>query len=163
MAYVSVRRFKHGIYPLIVEIFLVAITLIVALIVVNYVFNLVITTREQFEIKPLLYITYTELGPEPMLTLYVLNAGARSETLLRVEIITGSGIYRCDLSYDISAGFKDYLLIARSRSSESATYVHCDWEIEGNPRIVEGDFYTIKLYTVRHGTITITTVAQRSS
>lgn len=158
-----VRTLRRGIYPLIVKVVLVVITLITALILVSYIFSLVTTTKEQFEIKPLLYITYTGLSPEPVLTLYVLNAGARSETLLRVEIITGSGIYRCDLNYDINAGFKGYLLIARSRSSESGTYVRCDWEIDGNPVIVDGDFYTIKLYTAKHGTLTLITVAQKSA
>jgi hypothetical protein len=156
------RTLKHGVYPLIVEVILIAVILVMTFIVVSYVFSLVTTTKEQFELKPLLYITYIGLNPEPSLNLYIYNGGASSETLLRAEVITGSGTYRCDLNYVISAGFKGYLLIAKSsQSSGSATYVHCDWESQGDPKIVEGDFYTIKLYTARHGTMTFTTAAQR--
>ncbi|MEM2076683.1 MAG: hypothetical protein QXV03_03305, partial [Sulfolobales archaeon] len=59
----SPRKFKRGVYPLIVRVLLIAVALVLILAIVSYIYSLVTSTREYFELKPLLYITYTGLNP----------------------------------------------------------------------------------------------------
>lgn len=166
------KKLRYGIYPLIVKVLLVAIALVLILTIVNYIFSLVTSTREYFELKPLLYVTYSGLNPVPILTVYAHNDGASSETLLRVEIITGGGSYLCRKEVRIEAGFRGQIVIVdssfdvsslRQRVSDKDKIVLCDWEVQGtNPQIVGGNFYTVKLYTARHGIMTLDVICQET-
>lgn len=161
------RRFRRGVYPLIVKVFLVAVALIAILVLVNYVNSLVVSTREHFELKPLLYISYSGLDPTPILQIYVLNDGARSETLLRVEIVTGGGSYLCREEVPIEAGFRGYITVAGASvdlrpEGVGDKVVRCEWEVVGTPKLLDGHFYTVRLYTARHGIMTLNVMCREA-
>ncbi|MEM2006284.1 MAG: hypothetical protein QXG17_03250 [Sulfolobales archaeon] len=155
----SLRKFRRGIYPLIVRVLLVAVALVLILAIVSYIYSLVISTKEYFELKPLLYITYSGLNPVPVLSIYVHNDGARSETLLKVEIMAGGGSFLCVKEVLIEAGFRGYIVVIEPSVDQPVgpgdKLVKCEWEIQGTPELVGGDFYIVKLYTARHGIITL--------
>lgn len=156
---------KRGLYPLLIKVLLVAIILLSSLMLLNYVLSAIFTTKESFEIKPLLYIAHAGVNPEPMVVLYVINDGGNSERLLRVEIRASGGAFMCDIDVTVEAGFRGYLIISSPDSAKplaSGRTVPCNWVALGNPAIEEGRFYTVRLYTVRHGIITLELAAQRA-
>ena len=99
-------RTRAGIYPLVVKLVLVAVILVVSLAIASYVLSLVTSTREYFELKPLLYVTHVGIEPAPILSIYAINDGARAEVLLKVEIVTGTGSYTCNAETSIESGLQ---------------------------------------------------------
>ncbi|MEM0066165.1 MAG: hypothetical protein QXZ22_06680 [Sulfolobales archaeon] len=162
----SPRKFKRGVYPLIVRVLLIAVALVLILAIVSYIYNLVTSTREYFELKPLLYITYTGLNPVPTLSIYAHNDGVRSETLLKVEIMTGGGSYLCEKEVLIEAGFRGYIVVVEPSVDLTVgpgdKLVKCKWQIQGTPELVGGDFYIVKLYTARHGIMTLNVLCRET-
>lgn len=161
------KRFRSGVYPLFVKVLLVAVVLIVVLALVNYIYSLVISTKEYFELKPLLYITYSGLNPTPILSMYVRNDGVRSETLLRVEIVAGGGNYLCREEVLIEAGFRGHIIVVGPSvepppGSAGDKVVRCSWEVSGTPELIGGHFYIVKLYTARHGVMTLNVLCQEA-
>ncbi|MCX8184734.1 MAG: hypothetical protein RMI56_01060 [Sulfolobales archaeon] len=164
----SSRRVRSGIYPLTVKLVLVAVALAISIAIASYVFSLIISTREYFELKPMLYVTQAGIEPAPVLTIYTLNDGAKSEILLKVEIITGAGNYICNVETPIEAGFRGYIILIPRlyqgplQRSERDKVVECDWNVYGSPQITEGNFYVVKLYTARHGVLTLNILCQKT-
>lgn len=161
------KRFRRGVYPLFVKVLLVAVVLVVVLSLANYIYSLVISTKEYFELKPVLYITYSGLNPMPILSMYVRNDGVRSETVLRVEIVTGGGSYLCKEEVLIEAGFRGHITVADPSveppsGSAGDKVVRCSWEVSGTPELVGGHFYIVRLYTARHGIMTLNVLCQEA-
>ena len=156
----SPRGARRGVYPLLVKVLLVTVIVVLSLMVASYVLFLVTSTREHFELRPMLYITQTSLGPRPVVRLYVINEGAKSEAIARVEIVTGGGTYVCNPEPEIviEAGFRGYILVGSEE--EGTRSFSCSWVKYGSPVIAEGDLYTVKLYTAHHGVMTFPAQAQ---
>ncbi len=152
------RKLGRGIYPLVVKLVLVALALIVIAAMVVYMRGLVTSTREYFELGPRLYVMYSKLDRVPVLVLYANNIGARSETILRIEIVAGGGKYVCREGIEIEAGFRGYVVIGPNASlphwAPSGKVVACEWETEGAPELVEDHSYLVRFYTAYHGLMT---------
>ncbi len=149
------RTFKRGLYPLVAKLMLVALMLIAVIAMVTYVHSLVTSTREYFELGPRLYASHVGLSPTPTLVIYVRNEGARSETILRIEIVAGGGRYVCGNEIVIEAGFRGFVVVGDEASLSHGVagdkVVPCEWEVEGTPEIVGGHSYLVRLYTAQHG------------
>ncbi|MEM1623589.1 MAG: hypothetical protein QW543_05620 [Sulfolobales archaeon] len=162
----SLRGFKRGVYPLVIRVLLVAVVLVLILAIAGYIYSIVISTREYFELKPMLYITYSKLNPVPVLSIYVHNGGVMSETLLRVEIMTGSGSYFCEKEVLIEAGFRGHIVVVEPSVNPPVglgdKLVECEWQIRGAPELTGGGFYVVKLHTARHGIITLNVLCQET-
>jgi len=129
----------RGISAMIIEVLIIALTLIMVSLAVSWIMGLWHTTEETFMIRPMIQISYGSLSSKPVLKLYITNKGQRGDEILRVEIKAGSGYYVNTTTFNIPAGFSGPILIDK-------------WSIAGSPKSLEpGDRCRIYIYTKEHG------------
>jgi len=143
----GILKRRLGISSILIIFILVTITIFITIIIVNWIFGLWSTTEEEFVIRSYIYITHQELTNKPKLIIYVINSGAKSDKILKVEIKATNGMFINDTVIDIPADFKGTIEVD-------------EWIEKGNPQIVQGNIYRVFIYTERHGLIFIDVVAQ---
>jgi len=136
-----VNKNIKGISPLLTVMILVVAVILAAIIAINWVWGVWNITKEEFMLRSYLYITHQSLSAKPILKIYVINEGMKSDKIIRAEIIATNGKYVFKGDILIEPGMKGYIVIGDDE----------EWDQEGNPELIPGENYLVKIYTERHG------------
>ncbi|MEM1830099.1 MAG: archaellin/type IV pilin N-terminal domain-containing protein, partial [Desulfurococcaceae archaeon] len=138
---------RRGIEPIIATVILVAVALIIAVAVVGYLMGLFGGLTGGTPQISITSVRATLAGSDLNVEIYVNNAGAGSDKLVRAEVIYPGG------SRDTT--FEDKTITGNHKGWETLTI--------GNVQVSPGDTVVLKLYFERSGTYTINVVVSPSS
>lgn len=136
---------RKALTPTVALVVLIAVTLIISLTFITYIYGLWHSVQEEFILRPYLYVTQQTLlnDTSVILELYVVNVGPKSDKIMEIKIIATNGTLTYNKQILIPAGFKGYIRIGDDPSEK--------WE--GTGEIIKGEMYRVIVYTEKHGTM----------
>ncbi|MEM1623621.1 MAG: archaellin/type IV pilin N-terminal domain-containing protein [Sulfolobales archaeon] len=138
---------RRGIEPIIATVILVAVALIIAVAVVGYLMGLFSGLTGGTPQISITSVRATLYNDNLKVEIYVNNAGAGSDKLLRAEVIYPGGSKTKEINESISGNYRDWKTIT----------------IDGVSSVSPGDTVVLKLYFEKSGTYTINVVVSPSS
>lgn len=134
---------RRAVHPVISVVILIAVTIVISLLVANYLFGIWNVEQEQFSITPVLYAqTSGSSTGGPILNLYIKNAGGKQVTIYKIEIRS-----------DIGSWYNTSVYVIPANSALNVTIDTWKWSGQTStpPPLKPGDRYRIIVYTENMG------------